>query len=135
MKTIRVKVSELTGAALDYAVAICEGATNEWRSEGPFLWDMYPAIRDRGHDVAYKPSFYWGDGGLLITKYIGNLWKHNKLSPSDPDVWTAAAYLKAQDGTSIYYEDGHTELIAVCRCVVSLTYGEFIEIPEALYGN
>lgn len=33
-----IKTSELIGPALDWAVATCEGATEGYSNDGPFLW-------------------------------------------------------------------------------------------------
>lgn len=49
---MKVLTSELTSATLDWAVAKCEGATDEWRSDGPFMWDgQVPAIRVGRHSL------------------------------------------------------------------------------------
>ena len=114
MNTMKIKTSEMTGAALDWAVAKCEGVVYH----GP-AWTKY--------------STDWSQGGPLIDREIGNLWKNNKLDPNEPDVWTAAAYRKAPDGTMLYYEDGPTPLIAAMRCYVMSRFGDEIEIPQELF--
>lgn len=135
---MNVKTSELTGPALDWAVANCEG----WEA-GKYM--MSPEIRKNAYgDVIgikvpfdrefmwFNPSTNWAQGGPIIEREIGNLWKHNKLDPNEPDVWTAAAYLKAPDGTMLYYEDGPTPLIAAMRCYVASELGNEVEVPEEL---
>lgn len=85
-----------------------------------------------GYDFPFCPSANWATGGPLLSKYIGNLWKHNKLTSEEPDVWAAVAYLKAPDGTHLYYEEGPTELVAVMRTIVSQELGDEVEIPKEL---
>src|SRR5574343_1285847 len=109
MKT--VKVSDLIGPALDWAVAKCEGYESGCGGVVPYSTD-------------------WAKGGPIIEREIGNIWKHNKLDPNEPDVWTAAAYCKAPDGTMLYYEDGPTQLIAAMRCYVSSKLGDEVEVPD-----
>lgn len=124
-----VKVSEASGAVLDWLVGTAQGYELS-------LYGVDPSIRARvpglGVHAPWAPSKYWNQAGPIIDREIGNLWKHNKLDPSEPDVWTAAAYRKAPDGTMLYYEDGPTPLIAAMRCFVSSKLGEEVEVPEEL---
>lgn len=113
---MKVKTSELTGATLDWAV--------RYALNGQKPLD-YVEARD-------NYSACWNKAGPLIEWEIGNLWKHNKLDPNEPDVWTAAAYHKAPDGTMLYYEDGPTPLIAAMRCFVSSKLGDEVDVPEEL---
>lgn len=148
MKT--VNVSDLKPLALDWAMAArIEGLPIRrdpmgFGKESPggyWVWDdtqfppKHPYMqigRLKKDGTGYSPCQDWARTGPLIRQYIGNLWKHNKINPTDPDVWTAAAYIKAQDGTMIYHEDGATEMIAVVRCVISMHCGPTIEIPDDL---
>ena len=107
-----MKTAELTGAALNWAVAECE--------------NVYC------FDGSYTPSTNWAQGGPIIEREIGNLYKQNKVDLSHPDVWTAIAYVKTPDGTSLYYCDGPTPLIAAMRCRVASKLGDDIEIPKEL---
>ena len=162
----KIKTSELTDTALDWAVAKAKGKTLR------FFDDFY---RERGEALGYDPvkvnqhlswellkgkhveiidsftqpqfgdpepikkavsianySIDWSQGGPIIEREIGNLWKHNKVDKREPDVWTAAAYHKAPDGTLLYYEDGPTPLIAAMRCYVASKLGNTVDVPEEL---
>ena len=124
---MKVKTSELIGSALDWAVAKCEG----------FKYELYEHNRKKWENGPYRPRHWqpstdWAQGGPIIDREIGNLWKHNKLDHNEPDVWTAAAYRKAPDGTMLYYEDGPTPLIAAMRCLVASKLGDEIDIPKEL---
>ena len=113
-----MKTNELTGAALDWAVAKCEGATDEWREDGPFLWGCVPCIRSGGHDVNYRPSSYWTHGGPIIENEI------SQLADLGDEGWEARGY-----GIT---ETGPTPLIAAMRCYVASKLGDEVEIPKEL---
>ena len=125
---MKIKTSELIDAALEWAVAKCEGTLKHYvqpnEKRGTTVWEATPQTR--------RYSSVWSQGGPIIDREIGNLWKHNKLDPNEPDVWTAAAYRKAPDGTMLYYEDGPTPLIAAMRCFVSSKLGDEVDVPEEL---
>lgn len=126
---MRVKTGELKGVALDWAV---ENAILLDKVGNP---EQRSAIATRNMRVRGELCSYclnWAQGGSIIEREIANLWKHNKLDPNEPDVWTAAAYHKAPDGTMLYYEDGPTPLIAAMRCFVSSKLGDEVDVPEEL---
>ena len=127
---MKVKTSKLTGAALDWAVAKCEGVNAE--AFRLFYEPTEPSDYDSHGYPEFHYSTTWSQGGPIIEREIGNLWKHNKLDPNEPDVWTAAAYRKAPDGTALYYEDGPTPLIAAMRCYVASKLGDEVDVPEEL---
>jgi hypothetical protein len=113
-----MKTSELTGAALDWAVAKCEGATDEWHTDKPFFWNGVPCVREAGHDVHYTPSTDWAQGGPIIER--------EKITLE----WTGEdwmAYIKHDDEFF-----GVTPLISAMRCYVASKLGDEIEIPEEL---
>ncbi len=114
-----MKTSELTRHALNWAVAKCEGATDAWRGDGPFWWDGVPCIRSGGHDVNYRPSTDWAQGGPIIERErVDVLYEHDLR-------WIAVP----QKGIESY---GPTPLIAAMRCYVASKLGDDIEIPEEL---
>ena len=97
-----MKVSELTGAALDWAVAKCE----------QFVEDEF------------EPSENWADGGPIIErekiglKYTGAAmefvaWVNGELS-------------------TVHDHYGPTPLVAAMRCYVAMKMGDEIELPEEL---
>jgi hypothetical protein len=121
-----MKTSELTGAALDWAVAKCEGGTNFWSDGIATHW-----IKLRGEDralsgewaQAYLPSTDWAQGGPIIEREIA------KIERFSDSLWEATAFTKnAQD----FVQSGPTPLIAAMRCYVASKLGDEIEIPEEL---
>lgn len=97
-----MKTSELQGAALDWAVAKCEGHDME-----------YFQVID-----AYSPSTDWSQGGPIIergcitTQYMDR------------------GYWRAYIGKPISY--GPTPLIAAMRCYVASKLGDEVDVPEEL---
>ena len=123
---VKVKTSELSGAALDWAVAKCEGALHPLGNvviEGKSLW---LAIDGEAHtymeeDVKYAPSFDWAQGGPIIERegIMLEQWKTTGY-------WQAANALVAKVFTAI------TPLVAAMRCFVASKLGDEVEIPEEL---
>jgi hypothetical protein len=116
-----MRTSELLGAELDWAVAKCEGATEEWRSDAPFLWDGVACIRIDGHDVNYRPSTDWAQGGPIIER--------EKLDVfCSGNVWDAST----GDRHPNEIRTGSMPLIAAMRCYVASKLGDEVEIPTEL---
>lgn len=118
-----MKTNELTGHALDWAVAKCEGATEEWRSGAPFLWRGVACIRIDGHDVNYRPSTDWAQGGAIVER--------ERISieyKTDTGWWVATRI----EGSSVSEEYGRTPLVAAMRCYVASKLGNAVEIPAEL---
>ena len=133
------KTHELTGPALDWAVAKCEGRNavhdpmEMQDGRGFWVWEdretghqqttympigprTTPKTRNSG-DV-YSPSTDWAQGGPIIER--------EKITTSDAlEAW-AAGY----NGTLSVF--GPTLLIAAMRCYVARKLGETIDIPKEL---
>ena len=104
-----IKVNELTGAALDWAVAKCEGRKD---NDFGWWWDNY------------KPSTDWSQGGPIIERErIGVV-----TSPDDANVWIGSLF----EPDWKFNRTGPTPLIAAMRCYVASKLGDTIEIPEEL---
>ena len=115
---MKKKVSELSGAQLDWAVAKCE-IPNDIRDNRPCFW-VHPnnprlicrqtynhEANPKGYELC-QYSTSWAQGGPIIEREVGNLWKNNKIDPSEPDVWVAAVYVKTSDEAYVYHTDGST---------------------------
>lgn len=111
-----MKTSELTGAALDWAVA---------RIENPYLQvDHFLALHGsyrRNHDYTY--SGYWEWGGPIIERELLAL---RQITLAQELVWVASAYLVKRHGY------GPTPLIAAMRCFVASKLGDEVDVPEEL---
>lgn len=115
-----MKTSELTGTALDWAVAKCEGAgaalvNTHSRGEVLLLSDHTMGCDAGDH---FKPSTDWMQGGPIIEREGINLWNESYE-------WEASLY-----GKHIVW--GDTLLVAAMRCYVASKLGDEVEIPEEL---
>ena len=100
-----MRTSELQGAALDWAVAKCEG-----------LMQGQIAIDGVTHGF-YKPSTDWSQGGPIIERELIAVW----FSKGD---W------KSQMRDTSANIHGPTPLIAAMRCYVASKLGDEVDIPE-----
>ena len=117
-----MKTSELTGAALDWAVAKCAGWIKGDVTHPKFcrLW------RDQIRTPAIYPSTDWAQGGTLIDSMVreGLRLTGYKSLPTDP------TSCQAQIGNIV--TGGPTPLIAAMRCFCASRLGDEINIPEEL---
>jgi hypothetical protein len=107
-----MKTSELTGAALDWAVAKCEGTENTWGRSKLKPYEIY-----RGHSY----SSDWTQGGPIIEREAVSLTQFN-----DYPQWTAK-----HPQHSVCY-DGPAPLIAAMRCYVASKLGDDVTLPSEL---
>ena len=117
-----MKTSELTGAALDYMVAKCEGFE-------PFTDGISWIIERAGAYIQLpKYSTDWAQGGPIIEREGIEIQKGNPL------------YFPKGNENGDYYEPlwiagkmhGPTPLIAAMRCLIASKFGDEIEILEEL---
>ncbi len=101
---MKIKTSELTDAALDWAV----GMTGEYGC-GFFSTD-------------------WSQGGPIIEREEVEL-TFDRASETDT-LWRAEMF--DVEGVSIAHEYGPTPLIAAMRCYVASKLGDTVDIPEEL---
>ena len=118
---MKVKVSELQGAALDWAVALIEYP--EWKEQG--YLEVFPHDLSFDDGTTYNPSTNWEQGGPIIER--------ERISIED-----------CQDGAGLYWEATRIEppavsearsptpLIAAMRCYVASKLGDEVEVPDEL---
>ena len=118
-----MKTSELTGAALDWAVAKCEGERIKWDAdEEAFIY----YDREEGGDRTWSPSTDWAQGGPSIER------EGITVSYGSPVVgleWMAC------DRGSTHIQHGPTYLIAAMRCYVASKLGDTVDVPAELTGE
>lgn len=132
---MKIKTSELTGAALNWAVAKCEGNPNGVM--GAFV--NCPSV-----SADYAPSTDWAQGGPIIEREGINLIRCFG-DPCGPLAWGAEiGYQSAETSTEHQRHDpmfqffldeqvyGPTPLIAGMRCYVASKLGDEIEVPDEL---
>jgi hypothetical protein len=105
-----IKTIDLTGAALDWAVAKCEGSAYH----GP-AWTKY--------------STDWSQGGPIIEREDIGL-RRGYSDDGGFDGWVAQVWTQ-----TTVFEDGPTPLIAAMRCYVASKFGDEIDVPDELEGK
>ena len=101
-----MKTSKLTGAALDWAVAKCEGVEIIVRQEN---WDWY--------------SSSWEQGGPIIERELIEIYPLCNVE------WGARKVDSEGDLIRFY---GDTPLIAAMRCYVASKLGDDVDVPADL---
>jgi hypothetical protein len=124
-----MKTSELTGAALDWAVAKCEGVSfthgdNEYELDGR-------VFQRGGCSVERRYSTSWDLGGPIIERELIQLspQSHGKYS----GLWAGNKWHTNKRGAFVpgtMY--GETPLIAAMRCFVGSKLGDTVDVPEEL---
>ena len=102
---MKIKTSELNGAALDWAVAKCVG---------------------RGYP--YPASTDWSVGGPIVDKEgicISRTWPNEHPMAC---IWV----IGHAAGRYAYKQRGPTMLIAAMRCYVASKLGDTVDVPEEL---
>lgn len=112
---MKIKTSELTGDALDWAVALIEYP--EWKEQGYLEVFPYDLHFDDGE--VYSPSTDWAQGGPIIEREEINLWTEGYAA------WEATK-------PGFWQEWGPTPLIAAMRCYVGTKLGNEVEVPDEL---
>lgn len=124
----------LTGRALDWAVAICEGLGVRL-SNGTLYFD--------GCDIECCYSTDWGEGGPIIDR------EHIEVRPTFTEggyrtsvsVDAVAARIMLPNGATRFNPDavvfayGNTRLEAALRCYVKSKFGDVINLPAAAFND
>ena len=133
---MKIKTADLIGPALDWAVAKCEGKNGVLHDDG-ITRCIVIASASGVYKGTYQPSINWSQGGALVEREGINLFKHNKLNESQPDVWCAHKVVPRPNMEGSFNScalalDGPTPLIAAMRCVVAANLGDEVDVPDEL---
>jgi len=147
-----MKTSELTGAALDWAVAKCEGLIDDC-----YTW-LYEATLAEVEGGSYHPATDWAQGGPIIEQGGISVLRCDDTYGTDATgfcnnqripKWAATT---GQHGCSEVYGPqgdyygkdyevdgdsitGPTPLIAAMRCYVASKLGDTVDVPQELTNN
>ncbi|MDE9463524.1 phage protein NinX family protein [Xenorhabdus bovienii] len=113
---MKIKTSELTGRALDWAVAKADGRGVKINELG------YVFVCDNRSIGVYSPSTDWAKCGELIDTHLIEL-NNQVISENEVEHWATCM------DEYIY---GSTALEAACRIVVHVKLGDEVEIPDEL---
>jgi hypothetical protein len=125
-----MKTSELTGAALDWAVLEASGNPSklEWRKAEYGGLQVRMTVKLLGIIIkdwsAYGPSEIWSQGGPIIERESIDVLR----DPNGTAGWGARVYISRRD----VWCYGPTPLIAAMRCYCCSKLGDEIDIPEEL---
>ena len=116
---MKIKTSELTGPALVWAVAKCEGYTDFtfWHT------GAVTTCQPNGITVSHNYSTDWSQGGPIIDREF--------ISVAAVDVegpWMAMP-IGGKNKEAIF---GPAPLIAAMRCFVASKLGDEVDVPEEL---
>lgn len=115
---MKVEISELTGPALDWAVAKCEGRT--WEAVESFI--AYHEI-----DCEMNYSTDWAQGGPIIDRMLDS--GAEMVQMNDSHIPVRDIFVRTKDGGWIR---GSTALIAAMRCYVASVIGNAVDVPDEL---
>jgi len=110
-----MKTAELTGAALDWAVAKCEESSGR---DNATTW-----LRDYLIGFSTRYSTNWSAGGPIIER-----WEID-TNKSGLHTWRA----KTVSIGRFYDATGQTPLEAAMRCYVASKLGDTVDIPKELH--
>lgn len=127
---MKIKTSELTGAALDWAVAKIE--EHAWAVYDHAVYNEHDVIptrpseylRDCKFGPEFSPTTSWAQGGPLIERE-----RMTVTYDDNDDAWEAFYGVGMNDDD---YERGPTPLIAAMRCLVASKLGDEVEVPGEL---
>lgn len=119
---MKIKTSELTGVALNWAVAKCEGI-----STAEFI--TLHSLPTSEADWKYQHSTNWAQGASIIERESIRI-----IEPSTKGAkWVARIMRGSSFNESNWLECiGPTEFIAAMRCYVVSKLGDFVNVPEEL---
>ena len=117
-----MKTAELTGAALDWAVALIEFPHPDYEDSDRLV---YVHGDDEFH---YTPSTVWAQGGAIIEREEISVTREFASGRVEWAAWTPAPI--RDDAEAFGY--GETPLIAAMRCYVASKLGDEVEVPEEL---
>ena len=114
---MKIKTSELTGAALDWAVGYIVGVIGGNDLDVGFILEG-----------GYTPSTDWAQGGPLVERERMDIecWDFHSMP------WKASMWWDDENSSGDIQMYGPTPLIAAMRCYVASKLGDTIEIPEEL---
>lgn len=138
---VKVKTAELTGAALNWAVAQVLGFTVKKSAYDTDFWHCEELCQPywyNGPVEDYKPSSDWSHGGPLVDALMktGKWEVVQSVTAGEVAVQNYNSECVPVDGkdwdADILYFSSKSLLIAFCRAFVASERGEEVEVPQDL---
>lgn len=119
---MKINTQDLTGVALDWAVAKSAGYL---RKTGGHHMVLLPGTSTRmPFPKSFSPSTRWGQGGPIIERMIVSIDKEDGGKR-----WAAYAWRSDRD---LQKAIGPTPLIAAMRCYIASQLGDEVDVPDEL---
>lgn len=129
----KLKTSELTGAALDWAVAKCWYTDRRIETgvvgHAAFGVERSPGSGDRYTGwMLFQPSTDWSQGGPIIEREGMTLGIYDHMTLE----WSAEVFRHDKPQRTQYLRCGPTPLVAAMRCYVASKLGDEVEVPDEI---
>ena len=129
---MKIKTQDLTGAALDWAVAKCEGWDAPIFRNRTWAVPLYVATNGAGLHT-YAPSTDLAQGGPIIKREgISTRLNHKQAQLWEAYIWLPAQHDQSEADSNSYTAFGTTALIVAMRAYVASKLGDEVDIPEEL---
>ena len=112
---MKVKTNELNGAALDWAVAECEGYFDIGMAS------VHDGVAGVFYFDAWTPSTDWAHGGPIIEREGVMI-----------ERWASTGHWQAANALVTKVFTAETPLVAAMRCYVASKLGDEVEVPKEL---
>ena len=129
-----IDVAQLSGTALDWAVAICENLPvvhdpmgfGTGSESGSWIWDDSLDTDTKSQLIGrgYSPSCNWAQAGPIMERHDIYASRYYGCDDNNAN--------KFQAGLGLARSYGETPLIAVMRSLVRTIFGNEIDVPETL---
>lgn len=132
MKTVDIKTSELSGAALDWAVAVAIAEPRKqpvFRAQDRKVYQS-PYHMETGYN--FSPSTNWAQGGPIIERENICVNRRHQCDPAYCPIIDPLVCWVASDTAGGYLSYGPNPLIAAMRCYVASKLGEVVSVPAEL---
>ena len=120
-----MRTGKLTGAALDWAVAKCQGIKLYPSKNKRWMTANYGEFNPRHGAPWWRPSSSWEQGGPLIEREGIEICRLKFVGE-----WRGQLYEQGID--KMHREYGPTPLIAAMRCFVVSKLGDEVNVPDDL---
>jgi len=129
---VKLEVSTLEGAALDWVVGSIEGETDNrltvFRREDHVGKPVERETEAGSYQYEWwSPSRIWAQGGVILER------EGLQMTTSRGSWVSSSPQSVERDGCrSYYFAEGPTPLVAAMRCFVAFKLGYTVEVPEEL---
>jgi hypothetical protein len=134
---MKIKVQNLTGTALDWAVAKCEGVEVQYDRMNKWFETQDPNYAEPNDPHVFAPTTYWEQGGPIIEREkMGVWWATHTVDAEGTEYgnhWYAEPGMTDENADKSYIcMTGPTPLIAAMRGYVASKLGDEVDVPNLL---